>query len=57
MDGLFDTAADDTVFPLYVSAMIGLDLSQAPQQDIHLVGRPQTVRARIALVELRLTDG
>lgn len=57
MDGHFDTAADDTVFPLWVSAMIGIDLSQAPDQDITLVGRTGTVRARFAHLELRLTDG
>ena len=57
MDGRFDTAADDTVFPLWVSAMIGLDLSQAPEQEVHLMVRPQPIRARFAQVELRLTDG
>jgi hypothetical protein len=57
MDGHFDTAADDTIFPLWISAMIGVDLSQAPEQDVTLVGRPGPVRARFAHVELRLTDG
>ncbi len=57
MDGYFDTASDDTVFPLWISAMIGLDLSQAPEQVIQLAGRPQPFRARFARVELRLSDG
>jgi hypothetical protein len=57
IDGRFDTAADDTVFPLWVSAMIGLDLSQAPEQEVRLVARPQPLRVRFASVELRLTDG
>jgi hypothetical protein len=57
MDGHLDTAADDTVFPLWVSVMIGLDLSRAPEQDIRLVGRAQTARARVSQVELRITDG
>jgi hypothetical protein len=57
IDGRFDTASDDTVFPLWVSAMIGLDVSQAPEQEVHLVARPQPIRVRFAPVELRLSDG
>ena len=57
IDGQFDTASDDTVFPLWVSGMIGVDLSQAPGQNITLAGRPSPVPARFAHVELRLTDG
>ncbi len=57
MDGHLDTAADDTMFPLWISALIGVDLSQAPEQDVTLAGRPSPLRARFAQVELRLTDG
>ncbi len=56
-DGFLDTASDDTVFPTWISAMIGLDLSGAPEQEIHLAARPQPLRVRFAPVELRLTDG
>src|SRR5712692_6505958 len=57
IDGHVDSGSDDTVFPLWVSAMIGLDVSKAPEQDIQLVGRGASFRARIAHVELRISDG
>ena len=57
VDGRLDTAADDTVFPLWVLPMIGADPAQAVEQQINLVGRGQPVRARVLPVELRITDG
>jgi hypothetical protein len=57
LDGHLDTAADDTIFPLWVSTLIGLDLSVAAEQDIHLAGRGQPYRARFLPVELHLSDG
>jgi hypothetical protein len=57
IDGQLDTSSDDTVFPLWVSAFLGLDLSQAEEQEINLAGRGRPFRARVQRVELRLTDG
>ena len=57
IDGHLDTASDDTVFPLWVSAFLGLDPSQGAEQEVRLAGRVQPVRARILRVELRITDG
>jgi hypothetical protein len=57
VDGFFDTGSDDTMFPLWVSAMIGVDLAQAAEQVVQLAGRSQPIRVRFAPVELLLTDG
>ena len=55
-DGLLDTGADETILDPSVAALIGIDLSQALQRDIHLVGRG-SIRCRYAPVTLRITDG
>jgi hypothetical protein len=57
VDGLLDTGADDIVFPMSVATQLGLDVSQAPSQAIHLVGRGQPFKAYYVPLELRLTDG
>ncbi len=57
IDGHLDTAADDTVFPLWLAPFLGVDLSQAAGQDIHLAGRGQPVRGRFLRIELKVTDG
>jgi predicted aspartyl protease len=54
-DALLDTGAGDTTFPEDVAALIGVDLSQAPQLRIHLAGRG-AILCRYAEVTLRLTD-
>ena len=54
--GILDTAADDTVFPESLAAVIGIDLTVAPAGQaagIHLAAVP----LRYAQVSLRLTDG
>ena len=57
IDGHLDTAADDTVFPTWFAAVIGLDLSQGVEHDITLVGRGPPVRCRFFQVKLRISDG
>ena len=57
LDGLLDTGSDDTVFEEWVAATIGVDLSQAAERQVGLVGRTSLVRCRYAPVELRITDG
>jgi hypothetical protein len=54
--GILDTAADDTVFPDYVAARIGLDLSGAPTGSSSGVGRVP-VQLRYAQVKLRVASG
>jgi hypothetical protein len=56
-DGLLDTGSDDTVFEDKIAALIGVDLSQAEERDLGIVGRPQPVRCKYAPVQLRITDG
>jgi hypothetical protein len=56
-DGLLDTGADDTVVEDWIAATTGVDLSQAEEREVGLVGRPQPVRCRYAAVQLRITDG
>lgn len=55
-DALLDTGADDTVFPEYLAALIGIDLTNAPQGTASGVGS-QGVPVKYAQVTLRLTDG
>ena len=57
MDGLLDTGADDTVFEEWIASMIGIDLSNAVDREIGLVGRVNPVRVKYASVNLRVTDG
>jgi hypothetical protein len=55
-DGLLDTGADETLLDPSIAPLIGIDLSQAIQRDVHLVGRG-SIRCRYAPVKLRITDG
>ena len=55
-DGLLDTGADETIIDPSVASLIGVDLSQAPEREINLVGRG-LVRCRYAPVQLRISDG
>jgi hypothetical protein len=54
--GILDTAADDTVFPDYVAARMGLDLTGAPTGASSGVGRVP-VPLRYAQVKLRAASG
>lgn len=55
-DGLVDTGADETILDPSVAPLIGVDLNQALEREVNLVGRGR-VRCRYASVELRITDG
>jgi len=55
-DGLLDTGADETIIDPTVAPLIGVDLSQAPEREIYLIGRGR-VRCRYAPVQLRISDG
>src|SRR5260370_573035 len=55
-DGLLDTGADYTVFELAFVPQIGLDLSNAPQSAVQLVGR-KSFTCAYAQVQLRISDG
>jgi hypothetical protein len=57
LDGLLDSGSDDTIFPEWVAPMIGLDLTAAIEQDIHLAGRGKPIRCRYASATLRIADG
>lgn len=57
MDGQLDTGSDDTVFPLWVAAFLGLDPAQGAEQEIRLAGRPQSFRGRFLSIEVRISDG
>jgi hypothetical protein len=55
IDGLLDSAADDTVFPESVAQRVGLDLTNAPvrfSQGVHAGGSG----IRFARVKLRIAD-
>ena len=54
--GILDTAADDTVFPDYVAARIGLDLTGAPTGSSSGIGN-FPVLLRYAQVRLRVAQG
>jgi Aspartyl protease len=54
-DGLLDTGATDTVCPEALAALLGVDLSHAPEGDSQGVGG-QVLRVRYATVTLRVTD-
>ena len=56
-DGLLDTGSDDTVFEDKIATLIGVDLSQAEERNLGIVGRPQPIRCKYASVQLRITDG
>lgn len=55
-DGLLDTGADETIVDPSVAPLIGVDLTQAPEREINLIGRG-LVRCRYAPVQLRISDG
>lgn len=55
-DGLLDTGADETILDPSVAPLIGVDLRQALDREINLVGRGR-IRCRYASVQLRITDG
>jgi len=55
-DGLLDTGADETILDSSVAPLIGIDLNQALEREINLVGRGR-VPCRYATVQLRITDG
>jgi hypothetical protein len=52
-----DSGADDTVFPEWLAAVIGLDLNSAVEHDIHLAGRGKPVRCRYLAAKIRISDG
>ena len=56
IEGILDTAADDTVFPDYVAAQIGIDLTGAPAGSSSGVGLV-TAPLRYARVMLRVAAG
>ena len=55
-DGLLDTGADETVVEDWMAGYLGIDLTQAPEETVNLVGRPGTIACRYATVELLITD-
>jgi len=55
INGLVDTGADDSVFPVEVGEKIGLDLSLAEVGTAHGVGGPD-VEVRYVDVRLRIAD-
>jgi hypothetical protein len=57
LDGLLDSGSDDTIFPAWVGALVGLDLTSIPEHKIALAGRPQPLFTRFVPVELRISDG
>ena len=54
-DGLLDSGADDTLFPESVAALIGIDLTHAPQGTASGFGLG-TIPVRYAEVILRIAD-
>lgn len=54
-DGLLDTGADDTLFPEAVAAVIGIDLTNAPQGTAGGMGLG-TIPVRYAEATLRIAD-
>jgi hypothetical protein len=55
-DGLLDTGSDETILDPSVATQIGVDLSQAVEREINLVGRGP-IRCRYVTVQLQITDG
>jgi hypothetical protein len=56
LDGKLDTGADDSIFPAWVAAHIGLNLQQAPTGQATGLGSV-SVPARYAQVRLRIARG
>jgi len=57
LDGLLDTGSDETIFPEWVAAMIGVDLSLGADQEVHLAGRGKPIRCRYLSATILITDG
>jgi hypothetical protein len=55
-DSLLDTGADETIVDPSVAPLIGVDLSQAREREINLIGRGR-IRCRYASVQLWISDG
>lgn len=55
-DGILDTGAEATVFDQWVAAMAGIDLTQAQERQVRLIGR-RPVACRFIAVSLRISDG
>ena len=55
-DGLLDTGADETILDPSVAPLIGIDLNQALEREVNLIGRGR-IRCRYAPVQLRISDG
>ncbi len=55
-DGCLDCASDDTIFPLFLARLLGIDLRGAPQGEAQPVGGT-IIPYSYAAVRLRLTDG
>jgi hypothetical protein len=55
-DGLLDTGSDETILDPSVAPLIGLDLNQALEREVNLVGRGR-IRCHYVPVQLRITDG
>lgn len=54
-EGKLDTASDDTVFPEWMAARIGVDLTNAPTGELRGV-TPGVVSVRYAQATLRIAD-
>lgn len=57
LDALLDTGSDETIFPEWVSAVLGLDVTAAESREIILAGRAKPLQCRYLPVQLRITDG
>ena len=55
-DGLLDTGSDETIFDPSVAPLIGVDLNQALEREVNLIGRGR-IHCRYTSVRLRVTDG
>jgi hypothetical protein len=54
IQGLLDTAADDTVFPESLATLLGIDLTNAPEAEASGIAGLPAARLRIVQVTLRL---
>jgi hypothetical protein len=57
IDGLLDTGSDETVIEDWRAPAMGVDLTQAPERNVMLAGRPQPLRCRYAPIQMELSDG
>jgi hypothetical protein len=56
LDGNLDSGSDDTLFPMYLTPHLGIDLSGAAEGEAGAVGG-LPIRYRYARVTLRVADG